>query len=223
MRKLLVLVALLVTSASPALAASASKDGTPASLKPALPGAASAVRADFEYNTGGAIDFVPEMGGSSTGWAEWAIAFVTNNSGSDLSLMELGWPCSGPTSGPYGWLVWTNQPSPPGPADSAEYFGPFTPADPDPASLPPTTYTYIDVSAFGIPWPDGTTICIGYDNTGMEGMTAYNGVETYGWYGGIWDADSAYGRTAILQVKANISGGTPTWQSTWGKVKALYR
>jgi hypothetical protein len=183
----------------------------------------SSVRSYFEYNTGGTIDFVPELGGSATGWAEWSIAFVTNNTGFDLSLTELSWPCAGPPSGAYGWLAWPNQSTLPGAAETAPYHGAYTPVDPDPLSFPPTTYTYIDVAAQAIPWQAGTTLCFGLDNTGMQGMTAYNGVETWGWYGGIWDADSPYGRTCVLQLKADPVGiGVPTLRTTWGAIKALY-
>jgi hypothetical protein len=223
MKKLLVVVAMLAIAASPLLAATASKDGTPVTPVPASPGERSQVRADFEYNTGGAIDFVPDLGGSATGWAEWSITFVDNTSDCDLVLSELSWPCSGPASGAYGWIVWPNQGALPGPASTATYYGPYTPVDPNPATFPPTTYSYIDVSASNVPFALGSTLCFGFDNTGMQGMTAYNGVVTYGWYGGIWDDDSPYGRTVIMQLKANCAGTVPTENASWGQVKALYK
>ena len=185
----------------------------------------SNVRAFFEYNTGGTIDYVPDLGGSATGWAEWSIAFVTNNTGSDIGVIELGWPCSGPPSGPYGWLVWPNQSTLPGPAETAPYHGAYTPVDPNPQTYPPTTYTYLDISDLGIFWQNGTTLCFGFDNTGMQGMTDYNGVETWGWYGGIWEPDPPYGRTCILQLRADLCcppPPVPTVPTTWGSIKALF-
>ena len=222
MKKLLVLLAITLI-ASPAFALTASKDGTPVTPVPATPGERSEVRADFEYNTGGSIDFVPDLGGSATGWSEWSIGLLENYTGTDLVLVELSWPCSGPASGAYGWIVWTGQFDLPGAASTAEYYGPYTPVDPDPTTFPPTTYTYIDVTAENIPFIDGDGICFGFDNTGMQGMTSYNGVETWGWYGGIWDSDSAYGRTAIQQLKADVAGGTPVENASWGQVKALFQ
>jgi hypothetical protein len=105
---------------------------------------------------------------------------------------------------------------------TAQYWGSFTPEDPDPETWPPTTYTYVDISGAGIIVPAGTYFCFGYDNTGMGGQTAFNGVETWAWYGGFWDPDVGWGRTAVLQVKGNYYG-TPVDETTWGVVKALYR
>jgi hypothetical protein len=223
MRRLLLLVAILALAAGPALAAnSASKDGAPFNGVTAPDNVRSATRALFEYNTGGTMDMVPTMGGSATGWAEWTIAFVTNTSGQDLCLTEIGWPCGGPASGPYGWLVWMNQPSLPGAAQTAQFYGPYTPVDPNPLSMPPTVYTYINISDQQIAWPSGATLCFGLDNTGMQGMIGYNGINTYGWYGGIWDDDGPYGRTCLMQIKADPCGEIPTEHSTWGAIKALF-
>lgn len=223
MKKFLVVVAMLLIAASPLLAATASKDGTPVTPLSTDTRASSAVRADFEYNTGGPIDCVPTAGGSATGWSEWSIAFIANPGTCDLTLVELSLPCSGPISGPYGWVVWTNQATLPGPASSATNFGVYTPVDPNPATFPPLTYTYVDVSADNIAFLMTTTLCFGFDITGMHGHIPYNGVETYGWYGGAWDADGPYGRTGILQIKADCGGIVPTEAASWGQVKALYR
>lgn len=224
MKKLLVLAAMLLIVASPVLAATASKDGTPVTPNPATPGERSLVRSVFEYNTGGAIDFVPELGGSATGWSEWAIAFLGNDTGIELCLTELSWPSSGPPSGAYGWIVWTGTSGDlPANPESAEYFGPYTPVDPDPNTFPPTTYTYIDVSGDNVPFAIGDVICFGFDNTGMMGMTAYVGVDTWGWYLGAWDYDGAYGRTVVMQLKADPCGGTPVEEVSWGRVKSLYQ
>ncbi len=223
MRKLLLLIVIALLAASPAFADTASRDGTPVVVNPGTPNVASPTRAFFEYNTGGAIDYPPSTGGSATGWSEWAIAFVANSTYNDLGLTEISWPCSGPASGPYGWIVWTGTGETlPGPAETAEYFGPYTPDDPDPSTFPPDDYTYVDISASNILFPAGDTICFGMDNTGMMGMTSYNGVETYGWYGGVWDSDSAYGRTTILQIKADLLL-VPADVNSWGQVKELFQ
>jgi hypothetical protein len=224
-KRLLLLVAALALVAAPAFAVDyAGKNSTQPMQRHSGPAnVPSHVRAFFEYNTGGTIDFVPDLGGSATGWAEWSIAFVTNSTGQDLLLTELSWPSGGPPSGAYGWLVWLNQSTLPGPAQTAQYYGPYTPNDPNPTTFPPTTYTYIDVTASNMVWLDGTTLCWGFDNTGMQGMTSFNGVDTWGWYGGIWDGDQAYGRTAILQIKADINGPVPTEPTNWGLIKSLYK
>jgi hypothetical protein len=112
--------------------------------------------------------------------------------------------------------------SPGGNAYSAEYYGSFTPVDSNPTTFPPTTYTYIDVSTESIVIADGTYFCFGYDNTGNGGQTTFNGVMTWAWYGGWWDPDEGWGRTAILQVKANYFG-TPVEESTWGAIKSFFR
>jgi hypothetical protein len=183
------------------------------------------LRADWVYNTGGAEDFVPDTGGSSTGWGEYFITTVFNDTGSDLTLTELGFPCAGPPTDFVGWMVWLNLPglvAPAGDPSTADYFGEFTPVDPDPATFPPTVYTYVDVSAANIVVPAGTYFSFGYDNTGTGGQTAFNGVETWAWYGDVWDPDVNYGRTAILQVKGDF-GVVPVDESSWGEIKGLYR
>jgi hypothetical protein len=225
-RKVLALLGVALLIAGPALGASAHKDGTPTdNQSPTVPGQESQYRADWEYNTGGSIDFVPTTGGSSTGWGEWFITTVYNGTGFDITLTEFGFPCSGPATGTYGWVVWLNMPGiepPIGDATTADYYGAFTPVDPDPGTFPPTVYTYVDVSMEGIVIPAGTYFTFGYDNTGTGGQTTYNGVETWAWYSGLWDPDVNYGRTAILQVKGDFAP-IPVLESTWGQVKSLYR
>ena len=80
----------------------------------------------------------------------------------------------------------------------------------------------MDVSGRALLIEPGAYFCFGYDNTGMGGQTAFNGVDTWAWYGGMWDPDQSWGRTAILQVKANHFS-TPVAKSTWGAIKALYQ
>lgn len=224
MKKLLLVLALALLVAAPALADTASKDGSPVTPVPANPGHGSGTREIFEYNTAGQIDFVPDLGGSSTGWAEYFVTPIENTTGVELVVTELSWPCSGPASPTYGWVVWTGTGgNTPGAPTTAEFHGAMTPEDPDPTSFPPTTYTYVDVSASNVPFAADDIVFFGYDNTGMGGMTSYTGNDTYGWYGGIWDPDVNYGRTAVLQFKADVGGPIPTEDRSWGQVKALYQ
>ena len=63
------------------------------------------------------------------------ITTVYNDTGSDLTLTELGFPCAGPMTEDYGWLVWLGLGglvAPTGDAYTADYFGQFTPVDPGP-------------------------------------------------------------------------------------------
>ncbi len=80
--KLLLAVAILALIVSPALGeTSASKDGSWVKPRPVAPGESSTIRYDFQYNTGGVLDFVPTTGGSSDGWGEWFIVTVYNDTG----------------------------------------------------------------------------------------------------------------------------------------------
>jgi hypothetical protein len=227
LQKLCVLAVLGAVAVSPALSETAHKDGAYTPFQdPGVPPTGSEMMADWEYNTGGMIDFVPDLGGSSDGWGEWFITTAYNDAGQDLKLAEFGFPCAGPPTGPYGWVVWYDMGGyvpPPGPADTAEDYGPFTPVDPNPETFPPTVYTYVDVSGENMVVADGTFFCFGYDNTGMGGQTSYNGVQTWAWYSGYWDPDEYWGRTAVLQVKANYIMPNATTETTWGAVKALFR
>ena len=225
MRKLLIALAVVAVVASPALAGVAYKDGGIVRDNPGPANEPSSIRYDWAYNSGGYLDFVPDMGGSSDGWGEWFIVTVYNDSGLNLMLVEFGFPCAGPPTEEYGWVVWLDMGGyvpPSGDAYTAEFHGEFTPVDPDPNTWPPTTYTYVDVSSKGIVIPPGTYFCFGYDNTGMGGQTAFNGVDTWAWYSDMWDPDQSWGRTAILQVKANYFS-SPVEHETWGAIKALYR
>ena len=183
----------------------------------------SVFAADFEYNTGGAMGTVPTLGGSFDGWGEWFITSVLNDTGHDLVLTELGFPCGGPATGDYGWVVWTDVGglvAPTGEASSADYYGAFTPTSPDPSTIPPTTYSYIDVSAEDIVIADGAYFCFGYDNTGIGGQVDDNGVLTWSWYEGAWDSDNAWGRTDIMEVSANYD--TALSRNSWGSIKTSF-
>lgn len=225
LKRFLFLAAVLALVASPALGFTASKDGTPIDWNPGETNIPSQTRADFEYNTGGYINAVPTTGGSHDGWGEWFITVVLNDTGHDLCLIEFGFPCCGPPTEEYGWIVWEDVGGinpPPGDAYTADWHGPFTPVDPGPGTFPPTVYTYIDVSGEGIVIPNGAYLCFGYDNTDTGGQVEFNGVQTWAWYTGVWDPDINWGRTAVLQVFGNY-GPTATAADTWGDIKALYR
>lgn len=183
----------------------------------------SPVRADFEYNSAGVMDHVPEYSGDAYSWAEWFIVTVRNDTGYNLVIKELGFPCCGPPTGDHGWVVWTNMPGlvpPAGGPTTAQYRGPFAPADPG-TSIPPSTYTYLDVSDAEIFVLADTYFCFGYQNTNIGGLTDYQGIETWGWYCGEWWSDGDSSMTAVLQVKADRIY-TPVAKSTWGAVKSLY-
>lgn len=227
LKKVLLSIGLLALVSAPILAATivVSKDGQQIDATPGPANVPSQYRADFEWNSAGPIDFVPDASGSATGWAEWFITAVQNTTGQDLVLEEFGFPCDGPTTDTFGWVVWVGGPTPPmtpGDASSAQYYGTFTPASNTGAS-PPTIYTYVDVQAESITVPDGSWLWFGYDNTGFGGMTAFTGIDTWGWYLGAWDLDANYGRTAVLQVKANFAGSTPVDETTWGAIKDHHR
>ncbi len=224
MKKLsLVLIICLIAASS--FGAIIDKNGTDVPTKPAVAQAADSAKDDWVYNTGGSEDFIPTSQGSFDGWGEWFITTVMNDSGEDLYLTELGFPCSGPATGEFGWVVWIDMGGlvpPAGPASTAHYYGAFSPIEPDPA-VDPLVYTYIDISTENIVVPAGTTFCFGYDNTGLGGQTDANGVETWSWYTEIWDSDSAWGRTDILQVKANFDGPVATQNVSFDQVKSLFR
>lgn len=160
----------------------------------------SPVQADWEWSTGGTMDVVPTTGGSSSGWGEHFITQVTNNTGSSQQMAEFGFPCGGTI--PSEWMVWLD-PAMPASFSGGDFSGAFTAVDPDDATIPPVNYTYVDVSGDGVVIPDGQTFWFGYTNPGVSGQIDYNNVETYGWYSGAWDGDGAWGRTTVMQFKAN--------------------
>jgi hypothetical protein len=194
-------VVVLLVIAVGAFAGVASKDGATVPDRPAPPGAVSQVRADFEYNTAGVIDAVPTTGGSATGWASYFIVMVHNTLPQDIKLVELGFPCGGPSS---SWGVWLGAAQPPT-YTSPDFSGAFTPTDTNPGTFPPTTYSYVDVSASNVVIPGNGDFWFGYENPGIAGQVGASSPITYGWYGGAWDPDSGYGRVTVMQVKGNIN------------------
>lgn len=203
-----------------------SKDGSTLGISDAPAGEVSARRADFEYNTGGTLDMAATTGGSALGWGEWFIVTLQNTTGQDLVLTELGFPCGGTVAtDDHGWVVWTDLgslTSPAGDAFSADYHGGYTPASSDDVTNPPTSYTYVDLTAANVMVADGSYYCVGYKNPGIGGQIDYNGVDTYAWYSSVWDPDVNYGRTALIQVKADYATGTPTEETSWSAIKSLY-
>ncbi len=199
--KKLAFVVVITTVAAAALAGVVGKDGSTLPEKaPAVASQPSEVRADFDWSSGGAMNTVPTTGGSFDGWAEYFIVMTTNTLGQDIVLTELGFPCGGPSS---SWGVWVG-PTMPTNYTSPQFSGSFTPVDPNPATMPPTTYTYVDVSTANVVIPAGSTFWFGYLNPGISGQIDFNGVTTYGWYLGAWDPDAGWGRTTVMQVSGNI-------------------
>ncbi len=177
---------------------------------------------DFEYNTGGSMGTMPTAGGSNTGWGEWFITTVENDTGYDLALTQFGFPCCGDATDTLGWIVWTDvggMVAPSGGPSSCDYNGAFVPADPD-STFPPDTYTYVDVSAENIVIPDGNFFCFGYDVTKIGGHIDYNGVETWAWYENAWDPDQGWGRTAVMEIYANYASALEG--RTWGDIKSSF-
>ncbi len=223
--KKLSIVLVLCLAASSVFGAVIDKNGSDVQIKTATFQASESSRDDWVYNTGGSEDFVPTAQGSSDGWGEWFITTVMNDTGEDLYLTELGFPCSGPATGEFGWVVWLDLGGlvpPAGPAATADFYGTFSPVEPDP-SVEPRVYTYVDISMTNIVVPNGVSFCFGYDNTGLGGQTEFNGVETWAWYTDMWDPDSSWGRTDILQVKADFEGTVSDQSVSFDQVKSLFR
>lgn len=165
----------------------------------------------------------PTHGGSHHGWGEWFVTTFHNDTGYDVTLTEIGMPCCGAPSGDYGWLVWAsvggmNRPSS-GPT-GADWYGPYTPADSSYDTNPPTTYTYVDISAENVVIQAGSYFAVGYDVTGMGGHVSFNGHASWAWYGGGWSYDGTFNRTAVIQVEG-FYDESGIVNVTWGSLKAL--
>ncbi|MEZ4386622.1 MAG: hypothetical protein R3D98_03435 [Candidatus Krumholzibacteriia bacterium] len=186
--------------------------------QPAAP-AGPQMRADVEYSTTGALDTPAALGGSATGWGSHFIASWANLTGQDVFLAEFGWPCGG--QGPVDWVVWLTAGSLPGAPGTQTFSGTFTPASSDDVTLPPAVYSYIDVSGAGIVVPPDMVMYFGYENPGLGGQISYNGVDTWAWYDNLWDPDSGWGRTAVLQFKGNF-GGVATEPTSLSRIKAIF-
>ena len=178
----------------------------------------------YEYNTGGTLGMLPTLAGSSTGWAEYFVVTLQNTTVYPLRIMELRFPCCGPQTAEYGWVVWTNLSGmvpPAGDPTTAQYYGQFTPAIPSGGSAGDITeYTIVDVSSAEIVIPADGYWCFGYDNTQLGGQDYFNGVVTYGWYEGSWDPDQGWGRTDLLEFAAYYRMSLD--QATWAQIKASF-
>ncbi len=177
--------------------------------------------ADFQLNTGGQMGFEPDLSGSSTGWGSHFVATALNDTGQDVVLTQLGFPCSGDTTGAYGWVVWLDvgaEVPPEGAPSTADHHGMFVPVEGPGGD--PTVYTYVEVWDRSIVVEAGTYFTFGYQNTGQGGQTTYNGFETWSWDQGMWIADSEYFRTAVMEVTGDFWGALEG--STWGGIKNAF-
>ncbi|MCK5115652.1 MAG: hypothetical protein KAR44_03570 [Candidatus Aegiribacteria sp.] len=175
---------------------------------------------DFEWSSGGAMGTVNTM--VTIPWNPWVITSVENNTGFDLILTTIAFPCCGGPSGSYGWLVWTDVGglvAPSGDVTTCDYHGPYTPVDPGP-SMPPFIYTYVDVSSENIIIPAGNFFCFGYDVTQYCGQIPFNGVDSWSWWNNMWIPDQGWlEATALIEVYANFY--TALEQTTWGGIKTI--
>lgn len=209
MRRLLMVLVIVAVTVSIGNAGVVGKDGSTLPDRDSFPATThSAVRAVWEWNSAGSIDAAATTGGSSDGWGTHFLATTVNDSGDDMRLVELGWPCAGVIPG--AWLVWVGG-SMPADYSNPDYTGSFTAVDTDDTQLPPPTYTYVDVTAANVVVPRGETVWLAYVNPGVGGQIDFNGVDTWGWYGGAWDPDQTWGRTAVMQLKGDpMDQPTPT-------------
>ena len=203
------LIIVMVLAVSVANAGVVGKDGSALPDNPSPVGnIESPLQAAWEWSTAGSMDFVPTTGGSFDGWGSHFLATTANTSGQDMRILEFGFPCAGDIAGQ--WLVWLGATMPPD-TSNPDFSGAFTATDPDPLTFPPTVYTYVDVSGANVVVPAGETIWFAYVNPGVGGQIDFNGVDTWAWYAGAWDGDQAWGRTAVMQLKADPAAQpTPT-------------
>jgi len=227
LRKLFVVVAVLAL-AIPAFSATISRDGT----QIAEPNAFGTIpaggdREDFEFNTAGVINFVPDAGGSASGWCFYQTHVLNNNTGFDISVTEVA-ACTNQYTGevielPVEWVFELNS----GIAGIADpyvqdwdYRGDFMPSGPL-DQFPPITYDYIDVTGAGILILNGTNTVWGFENAGVIGQQVGGTMSTYGWWEGVWEPDSNWGRTGVQQVMGNY-GQTAADDASFSQVKTLY-
>lgn len=227
LRKLFVVVAVLAL-AVPAMAMDISRDGT----QTAEPNAFGTIpaggdREDFEFNTAGTIDFVPDAGGSASGWCYYQTHVLNNGTGFDISVTEVA-ACTNEYTGemielPVEWVFELNSvigdigdPY----VQDWDYRGDFYPSGP-PDQFPPVTYDYLDVSGEGIVLLNGSDTVWGFENAGVIGQQNGGVMDTYGWWEGVWEPDANWGRTGVQQIKGNY-GQTAAGEASFSQVKALY-
>ncbi|MEZ4388207.1 MAG: FlgD immunoglobulin-like domain containing protein [Candidatus Krumholzibacteriia bacterium] len=163
--------------------------------------AASALAADVEFSTTGAMDTPATLGGDRDGWGTDFITRWDNQTGRDVTIEEFGWPCGGWWS--QFWYVWITDTLPEDPY-TLEFHGSFVAASEDDTEWPPSLYTYVDVSGEGLVVPAGASMYFGYGNPGMGGQIGFNGVQTYSWLDDAWDMDGDFGRTAVMQFRGSF-------------------
>ena len=206
--KRLALIMIMVAAVGVADAGVVGKDGStlPDSVNPPE-NITSPKQAAWEWSTAGTMDAVPTTGGSWDGWGSHFLATTVNNTGQDMQIIEFGWPCGGTIPGE--WFVWLGSTMP---ADysNPDFTGTFTATSNDDVTFPPTIYTYVDVTSANVVVPDGETVWFAYVNPGLGGQIDANGVVTWSWYLGAWDADDAWGRTAVMQLKGDPVAAQPT-------------
>ncbi len=161
--------------------------------------------ADVEYSTTGVMDTPATHGGDRDFWGSEFITYWANETGRDVIVEELAWPCGGWWA--QFWYVWITETLPADPY-TLEFYDSFVAVSEDGTEWPPSTYTYIDVSDKNIVIPAGAGMYFGYSNPGMGGQIVFNGVDTYSWLNDSWDRDGDYGRTAVLQFKGSF-GASP--------------
>lgn len=163
--------------------------------------AATALGADVEYSTTGAMDTPATHAGDRDGWGTEFIARWDNATGSDVHLDELAWPCGGWWA--QFWYVWVTDTRPANPY-TLEYYGTFVATIDDDTQYPPSAFTYIDVSGRDIVIPAGGSMYFGYSNPGLAGQVAYTGTSTWSWLDDQWDRDGDFGRTTVMQFKGSF-------------------
>jgi hypothetical protein len=227
LKKLFVAFAILALAA-PAFALVASKDGSMVTTPNGSPvDQPIGDRALVEYNTGGAWATAATTNGSASGWAYYTMHVWTNTAGQTVQLTELGFPTNeystDPIVMPVEWNVDLNNNdvySIVNPYSHAwDGVGTFYPAG-LPDTSPPTVYSDIDVTGAALLLAPAVSMVWGYENAGLCGQIAYNGVETVGWYVSFWDSDAPYSRTGLQRFKADPPVATE--ENSLSQVKSLY-
>ncbi len=227
LKKLLVAAAILALAA-PVFALGTSKDGIVTSEHATNPVEQSGVRADVEFNTGGAMNLVPDALGSATGWAYFSAHNYTNGGAAALGLIDMAFPTcensTDPIALPVLWFVHAST------GDivadigdpymaTFDHSGTFYPTNAMDSLAGDLVYDAVDASGYSL--AVGASMWWGYENAGLQGMTSYVVEQTFGYWVSFWDDDTAYGRTALMQFTGDY-GTTATEAATMSQVKSLY-
>lgn len=176
------------------------------------------------WNSGGELWAEAENAGSDSTWGEWVVTEVSAGyiGGMDFLITHLAFPCASPTGEPVEWVLWVTDGSgpPPGPPESAPHSGTFVPPLVDGSDPLPFSYVTIELDPWVPSWYYQHLV-FGYRNPGFAGLTDFNGIESWTWYGGEWTSDSAFGQTAVLQIMGWVAI-IPTEDSSWSGIKSLY-